>query len=692
MPEIMKRATFILLSLTGWIGSLLIFFRGAFFSGFAKVVGDPADGQLITSIHEHWFRFLQGKEGWHTLNFFYPVENTLGYSDTFLGTGLVFSLFRFAGLDPYLSLQATLILLATLGFWTIWFWLRKFRQIDAFIAVFCAFLFVIASPVFIGSRNSHIQLLAVWQIPLGLILLEWSLNGFLNGSKRSWLRFCLFTFWLGLFTYSTFYMAFFFGLLCLCAMIACIPVHGYKPCLQFLSIRARKIPILLPGLAVLAAWAVLFLVTYLPPRAEHGGRSFKVALEHLPQPWNLIHHSETSLLWGETWGKLWDYPAANAWELEVGHTPFLFLFGILVFMASRRKGSSTPAMIRIAGWSFIIGSLLVLRLGDLSLWALPYYLLPGSEGIRAAFRFNIILLIPLLLLAAWGFQVLLKRASFLPATTAYLFALVVVLEQLVGYPNTNLDRREYLRLQETAPPPPEELEAFYAIGSPWGGFKHDVPHNTATMLSQYWDLPTLNGRSGLAPGDWKLFSLEGGAAFPGLAPWARAREIDGKVGLFDLDALKWFRIIDFGIRETSPLENVDLLEISPDIFATFGVEGWSGAEIWGIWTEGRVATLVFHPEQNFPAGVQTLEMEATAFLHPNHPTQKIEVYVDGHLLNTLEFSHRSPELTVSFSLPETSTRPEGITFKILTPASPSDVSNATDERVLGLGLKSLMLH
>ena len=53
-------------------------------SGFRRLGGDSGDTRLATLLHEHWLKVASGDASWRTPNFFHPVADTLGYSDTFV--------------------------------------------------------------------------------------------------------------------------------------------------------------------------------------------------------------------------------------------------------------------------------------------------------------------------------------------------------------------------------------------------------------------------------------------------------------------------------------------------------------------------------------------------------------------------------------------------------------------------------
>ena len=97
----------------------IFFFRNVLFND--SLFGDFGDARLTMLITEHWYRFLQGLEKINDLGIFYPAENTLAYSDMFLGYGIIHSFFRFCGFDMFISYKITLILVHIFGVFSLFY-------------------------------------------------------------------------------------------------------------------------------------------------------------------------------------------------------------------------------------------------------------------------------------------------------------------------------------------------------------------------------------------------------------------------------------------------------------------------------------------------------------------------------------------------------------------------------------------
>ena len=74
-------------------------------------LGDPMDGRLLILLHEHWYKFAVGKENFFETNFFYPEQNTFGYSDIYLLSGFIYVIFRIFNLTEINSIQYTYLII-----------------------------------------------------------------------------------------------------------------------------------------------------------------------------------------------------------------------------------------------------------------------------------------------------------------------------------------------------------------------------------------------------------------------------------------------------------------------------------------------------------------------------------------------------------------------------------------------------
>lgn len=121
------------------------------------------------------------------------------------------------------------------------------------------------------------------------------------------------------------------------------------------------------------------------------------------------------------------------------------------------------------------------------------------------------------------------------------------------------------------------------------------------------------------------------------------------------------------------------------------LEGFSGIEPIGRWTDGDVARIVLDGEAIWP-GELLLALEAFPFVAPDVGTQIVAVIVNGKQTAELQFSRHFQrekiEIPVSFATDEVDRRLD-LVLRIEHPGQPSRYGMGDDGRHLGLLVKSI---
>jgi len=125
----------------------------------------------------------------------------------------------------------------------------------------------------------------------------------------------------------------------------------------------------------------------------------------------------------------------------------------------------------------------------------------------------------------------------------------------------------------------------------------------------------------------------------------------------------------------------------------YKLKGWSVPEPWGTWTDGYRAELSFSLQGNI-LGTATLTVEAGAYVRPGHPCLRVLVVcgcsVTGEwAIDTPEIVRRT--LRFSDSMIARSDNNLRVAFHIVNPASPQELGESDDGRLLGLGFRSVRL-
>lgn len=140
-------------------------------------------------------------------------------------------------------------------------------------------------------------------------------------------------------------------------------------------------------------------------------------------------------------------------------------------------------------------------------------------------------------------------------------------------------------------------------------------------------------------------------------------------------------------------------------------KGWSAEnELFGTWSDSRSATLLVGLPNNI-SSKDFLTITAKAFVTPQNPEQTIEIKVNGKQAQTIRFTdaelhkitiqpkafehHLTASLfnrLVNFMGIKNYEQPYSIEFHMLNPISPKQAGISNDDRLLGIGLVSIILQ
>jgi hypothetical protein len=116
--------------------------------------------------------------------------------------------------------------------------------------------------------------------------------------------------------------------------------------------------------------------------------------------------------------------------------------------------------------------------------------------------------------------------------------------------------------------------------------------------------------------------------------------------------------------------------------------GWSQPEIWGVWSDGGLATIFFPKPEKV---AKKLHIDLRAFVSPANPIQDIAILVNNQLLREYKLDKAEGNL-LTLELPASTDNFYKITFQIQAPARPFDLGLNEDRRLLGIGLISAKLE
>lgn len=122
-------------------------------------------------------------------------------------------------------------------------------------------------------------------------------------------------------------------------------------------------------------------------------------------------------------------------------------------------------------------------------------------------------------------------------------------------------------------------------------------------------------------------------------------------------------------------------------------QGWSPPEAWGTWSQGKNAEILLR----VPPQAQRLVIEALAFVQPTHLEQNVVFSINGiHALSTrltqLQGNRIEIALTPAIQQAVASDTMMRIEVQLPDAISPKQLGLGGDERVMGLGMKSLTVQ
>lgn len=128
----------------------------------------------------------------------------------------------------------------------------------------------------------------------------------------------------------------------------------------------------------------------------------------------------------------------------------------------------------------------------------------------------------------------------------------------------------------------------------------------------------------------------------------------------------------------------------------YAVNGWSGQEDWGTWTDGFKASLKLPiAAAGLSAGWGLeLTIEANAFGNPKHPRQTVRVIVNDEDMGELSWEVADGPQTLALKIPRRTAVKRNTVAVVLDlgdATSPEALGVSKDPRKLGLGVRGMML-
>ena len=521
-----------------WRHNEALFGLGAFMVGvilFFKVdqlPGDIGDNRFNMYLLEHGYRWLLGKDGsFWSAPFFYPAQNVTAYSDSHLGTFLVYAVYRILGASRETSFQLWALTLFALNYSATWIVLRK-HKFHPVAVIAAAYLFTF--PQVMAAQMGHAQLMPRFMVPLAFMM--GSL--FVESGRPKHL------FWLLTACAGQLYLGIYLGyLLSLAISVFCLVFfllrRKWDDVWKYIKDNARQSVYRRGGAYVVCC--IAFFLTLLPLALPY----YNAHKDIEPNPWWLVSsmlphwqsylNAPNSFVWGSFLrfgAHLLPYPVEHS--LFLGAMPFAAMFAFL-YTCRKQMLSASQAKIGLA----MVGTVLLLAIFTFNfsghtLYRYIYDFLPGAQGIRAVTRIILILIYPIAFIFCIAINCLFRRLSRQinhNNTTRPIFVAITVLALTALDQGASVDtvskkecRRRAAKMQQTILMGKKTDSSFSTI---WVVVNNDagasVKNLDVMLAAQALGVNTVNGYSGYAPPGFPggmLFGV-GGDWCAGLGIWAR---------------------------------------------------------------------------------------------------------------------------------------------------------------------------
>lgn len=604
-------------TVAGALTTAAIFHRTILLTRFDHVIGDYGDTRFVLAVLEHWFRMSTGQDRWLGFNFFYPASDALGYSEALFLMASPYMVARLAGLPAFGAFQLTLVVTTLIGFAGMMLFLSGLLRLALPIALAGSAVFAGSSILYQTLTNGHTQLQTSLWVPYFACLVLLYLRSFGVPSSRR----MLFGGGGAVMAAALLYTSFPIGWFVLLQLLVVTGVllagevwrqGGWVVALRAWAWLARGWRHLLALAALLTGSLLPFLTTYMPILRQRGGRPYQDLIDTLPHPSDLLHPAGNWAWDDHMIAAYWPSLAVRGRELGKG-LPWVLLalfVATMLWLVARSTGTPAAALPdreaalqrrvgSVLGISVLICWALMIQVGSFSLWRLVYIMVPGAVGVRAVFRFNVVLVFSVITVAAIGLhaawtaalrQTGIRAVTMLGGTL--LLGLFITAEEINSWSigTSELSRSRHFALIDAMPATPAGCRVFALLPEPadpsWPAWAQQLD---AIMLAQARNLPTVNGYSGQSPLHWDLGDTSSPLYPRHLIDWVGRHGLwPGLCGV-DLKAHQWLPLTQSDLLQRmspvlTPGAALDFLRAgNTEIYLA---DGWSSRGEQGIRPDG----------------------------------------------------------------------------------------------------------
>jgi hypothetical protein len=507
---------------------------------FGKNYGDASDGTVQMVLHEHWWRWFNGKTSFLDTEFFFPFNKGFGYSDVFIIQGPLHSLLRLLGFEMFSAWSITTFIFLLLGNagWT-------FLSIRIFSNKFIIYMFplsMIFSSSFVSYFQSEPNIVGyTWLSWFSLILVYIHKYYYLD-SKKFNILISIFPSLIATYALSCWYGAFFLiSSLIVTLFISSIVLfykgHLTRHLLELLNKLNFKI--LFSGIPTFAIFISLFIYIYIPVQGDPY-RPVTEMISKSPRFKYLINgaHVNDGGLFAGFYSRM-NFDSQMDMQLGIGFLTFSILLILLFYYLIRMHNIKNIILFSFFAGSTSLFVYFAVWFEEFSLHSYFFQRIPGLHSIRVPVRFVIFIGY----VAIFAIYIFIDRINFKSKNRnivflGVIFAVLVLFDQF-RIPSQGWDKsivlNEKLKAQEN------EIKAdcdFFYFDAPGGWWYDQV---AAMAFSSSIDVPTTNGNSGAYPPNYPVKSFVHEGDISGMIEWIN--KIDPtKVGCISNGELPLFRL------------------------------------------------------------------------------------------------------------------------------------------------------
>ena len=626
------------------------------------------DGILLNLLAEHWYRFFTGVDTFWDVNIFYPMKDTLAYTDMLLGVGIIHSIFRFFGVDMVTSFSWSIIIIHAVGSLSFFYFLKKILRLN-YISSFTGVIIFSFGCSYIHSLL-HYQVITISFLPVLLISMSYFFINADNRNKR--------IFWavisillLNLLFYTGFYTGFFLVLfLFIFTAVSAVFLFFIKRNIFFdifKFIRQNPIEIIF---YILFACLLIYPCgeAYLSVSLEQKVyRSLEDVFLMLMRPADFINLPNSNIIWGSLFNNDYFRKIAFEHEVSVGFTftvLALFLLAVVYYYKNYRKGLDESGNFYGIGnvllftltLAVIISCLLTLKIGTFSLWKVILEFFPGATGIRRVSAYIVFLNIFVAVIIAYFLNNILKNKNKVLTVSVIICCCWIFIENSLAGGFPYMFSSDLEKILKSVPAPPDNCESFFIKNKTDKEYKKYLNIKDSLIawnIGNKYNIKTLNGYSGIEPLHYGMFFINSKSYLTNTRVWIDLNGLSN-VCSYDIALNKWQTEDNLAKK---PVVFGKLYHMNSD--ELFFSSRWTSRSQWGTWNLRQYGDIGFYVDEVTGKNL-IIDLNMSAMLNKLIPHQYVTIKVNGYDAGRYYFQEGAASKDIIVAVPSRFIKENGL--------------------------------